>query len=70
MRSYPVDRAQVRPRNGTYRRFSSTPISTDLVYGLVNIRTDGRRILCSTLEEVGTEFDVKVLQAGVEPPAE
>ncbi len=67
LRSFPIDRAEVRPRNGTFRRFSTTPISTDLVYGLVNIRTDGRRILCATLEEVGTEFDVKVFQAGVAP---
>ena len=67
MRSYTADRAQVRARGGTYRNFSSTPVSTDLVYGLVNVRTDGRRILCGTLEEVGTAFDFKVMTAGVEP---
>lgn len=66
-RSFPTDRAEVQPKGGTYRRFSSTPISTNLVYGLVNIRTDGKRILCATLEEVGSEFDVKVFQAGVVP---
>jgi hypothetical protein len=34
----------------------------DLVYGLVNVRTDGKEILCATLEEKGDDFDVKVLR--------
>ena len=67
MRSYPADRAQVRPLNTRYRNFSSTPVATDLVYGLVNIRTDGQRIMCATLEEKGNEFDIKTFLAGVNP---
>jgi hypothetical protein len=43
-----------------------TPFSTDLVYGLVNVRTDGVHILCATMEEQGTDFDVKVFKAGVD----
>ena len=42
------------------------PIATDLVYGLVNIRTDGETILCATMEESGGEFDTKLFQAGVD----
>jgi beta-lactamase superfamily II metal-dependent hydrolase len=49
-----------------YRPLERTPLSTDLVYGLVNIRTDGVHILCATMEEKGNDFDVKVFQAGVE----
>jgi hypothetical protein len=43
-----------------------TPFSTDLVYGLVNVRTDGVHILCAIMEEQGTDFDVKVFKAGVD----
>ena len=45
------------------------PISSDLIYGLVNIRTDGEHILCATLLESGNDFDCKVIQAGVDPPS-
>jgi hypothetical protein len=47
------------------RALHETPVAADLVYGLVNVRTDGQHVLCATLEEVGTEFDVKVFRAGV-----
>lgn len=39
------------------------PLSTDLIYGLVNVRTDGVNILCATMEEQGNDFDVKVFRA-------
>jgi beta-lactamase superfamily II metal-dependent hydrolase len=66
--------AQVVPKNASVRlgkakppdRFlDRTPVAADLVYGLVNVRTDGNHVLCATLEEKGTEFDVKVFRAGV-----
>jgi hypothetical protein len=53
---------QARPPN---RSLDRTPVAADLVYGLVNVRTDGHHVLCATLEEKGTEFDVKVFRAGV-----
>jgi len=65
--SYPFDRAQVQPKNKKYRAFSTTPVANDLVYGLVNVRTDGTRILSVTLEESETEFDIKVFQVGKAP---
>ncbi|MGH3092181.1 MAG: hypothetical protein ACRDOG_07625, partial [Gaiellaceae bacterium] len=49
-----------------FRRLKYTPVSTDLVYGLVNVRTDGEHVLCGTMEESGKDFDVKVFQAGVD----
>ena len=49
-----------------FRRLRHTPISTDLIYGLVNVRTDGEHVLCGTMEESGKDFDVKVFQAGVD----
>jgi beta-lactamase superfamily II metal-dependent hydrolase len=49
-----------------FRRLERTPFSTDLVYGLVNVRTDGAHILCATMEEQGTDFDVKVFKVGVD----
>ena len=47
------------------RSLGRTPVAADLVYGLVNVRTDGQHVLCATLEEAGSEFDVKVFRAGV-----
>lgn len=51
---------------GYYRRLSRMPMATDLVYGLVNVRSDGRRILCATMKEGSSDFDLQVFQAGVE----
>ena len=48
-----------------FRHMNDVPISNDLVYGLVNVRTDGTHILCATMNESGADFDVKVLKAGV-----
>ena len=44
-----------------YRRLKFVPINTDLIYGLVNIRTDGKKIMLATKEEVGGDFDFKVI---------
>lgn len=56
---------QVLPagRTARYEPLERLPISTDLVYGLMNVRTDGKRILCATMEEKGNDFDVKVIRA-------
>jgi beta-lactamase superfamily II metal-dependent hydrolase len=50
---------------GRYRRLSFMPMATDLVYGLVNVRTDGRRVLCATMKEGSSDFDMQVFLAGV-----
>lgn len=49
-----------------YRPLAYVPLSTDLIYGLVNVRTDGVHVLCATMEEKGNDFDVKVFKAGVD----
>jgi hypothetical protein len=51
---------------GRYRRLSWLPMATDLVYGLVNVRSDGQRVLCATMKEGSSDFDLQVFQAGVE----
>lgn len=51
---------------GRYRRLAWLPIATDLVYGLVNMRTDGERILCATMKEGSSDFDLQVFDAGVD----
>ncbi len=51
---------------GSYKRLSWLPMATDLVYGLVNVRSDGQRILCATMKEGSSDFDLQVFQAGVE----
>jgi hypothetical protein len=50
-----------------FERLDETPISTDLVYGLINIRTDGERVICGYMKEQGKDFDIKAFKAGVEP---
>ena len=44
-----------------------TPISTDLVYGLINVRTDGERVLCGYMKEGSQDFELQVFRGGVEP---
>jgi hypothetical protein len=53
--------------NEKYGSMEDTYLSTYLVYGLVNVRTDGQHILCATMEEKGDDFDVVVFQAGRDP---
>ena len=65
-----ADVAEVKPEGRTTKfvPLDQTPVSTDLRYGLINVRTDGTRILCGYMEERGDNFDLKVFRAGVEPP--
>lgn len=49
-----------------FRRLKHVPVSADLVYGLVNVRSDGEHVLCGTMKESGKDFEVKVFQAGVD----
>jgi hypothetical protein len=63
-----IDNFQVQPdvTRAKFRPLADVPISHDLVYGLVNVRTDGKHILCATMKESSTDFDVKIFQAGVD----
>lgn len=45
-----------------WRPLETAYVATDLVYGLVNVRTDGRDVLLATLEEKGSDFDVKMFR--------
>lgn len=49
------------------RTLDLTPLGIDLIYGLVNVRTDGAEILLATLEESGSDFDSRVIKAGISP---
>jgi len=63
-----AQRAEIRAakKGARYRPLARTPISTDLIYGLINVRTDGQRILCGYMKEKGSDFDILVFRAGVE----
>lgn len=54
-------------RGAMFEPLDDIPICTDLVYGLINIRTDGERVVCAYMKEQGKDFDVKAFKAGVEP---
>jgi beta-lactamase superfamily II metal-dependent hydrolase len=58
--SYPLEKIMVALKDSE-KSLRSIPLATDLVYGLVNVRTDGKKILCATKEEKGEEFDCKVV---------
>ncbi len=65
----PVKPKDVKMSAGDWKKardLPEVPISTDLVYGLINVRTDGQEILCGVMRESGTDFDIKVFQAGVD----
>ncbi len=36
------------------------------MYGLVNVRTDGTRVLCGSMKENSKDFDIQFFYAGVE----
>ncbi len=50
-----------------YKRLGWLPMATDLVYGLVNVRTDGQRILMGYMSEGSSDFDIRVFMAGQAP---
>jgi hypothetical protein len=54
-------------KGAKFQPLAHTPLATDLIYGLINVRTDGRRILCAYMEEQGGDFDLQVFRAGVAP---
>lgn len=52
----------LRPRH-VERSLAWSHLVTGIVYGLVNVRTDGRTILCASLSEVDRAWDVKTFSA-------
>lgn len=48
---------------GRYRRLSSLRCVDRLVYGLVNVRTDGERILLATRSEADTSWEIQEIKA-------
>ncbi|HMS07859.1 MAG TPA: hypothetical protein PKE66_00060 [Pyrinomonadaceae bacterium] len=44
-----------------YRRLNRTYIVAGLIYGLVNVRTDGNKILCATMNEKTRSWHIKKL---------
>lgn len=51
-----------------FHAMDKTPIATDLIYGLVNVRTDGEHILCATMDGTETDFELHVFRAGASAP--
>jgi beta-lactamase superfamily II metal-dependent hydrolase len=61
--------AEIKPaeRGAKFLPLDYIPIATDLIYGLINVRTDGTRVLCGYMKEGGNDFDIQVFRGGVEP---
>jgi beta-lactamase superfamily II metal-dependent hydrolase len=45
------------------KKVSDALVLSDLVYGLVNVRTDGETILCATLSEQSSDWEIKTLRS-------
>jgi beta-lactamase superfamily II metal-dependent hydrolase len=54
-------------KKAKFEPLENIPISMDLIYGLINVRTDGERVMCAYMKEQSQDFDVQVFRAGVEP---
>ena len=52
----------------TSHALKETPIAKDLIYGMVSVRTDGKKILCATMKETGREFETIMFLAGEDAP--
>ena len=52
----------LNPRTGT-RPLSFSYLVTGVLYGLVNVRTDGDKILCATLNEADRTWDIKTFRS-------
>lgn len=52
----------LRARRGS-RNLRGSYVVSGIIYGLVNVRTDGNRILCATLNEKSHTWDVKAFES-------
>jgi hypothetical protein len=51
---------QRRPKKKN-RKLGTSRVVSGIIYGLVNVRTDGDRILCATMNEAKHTWEIKVL---------
>lgn len=66
-KSYPTSKAEFTSTSlRRYQTLHNTPVAMDLIYGLVNIRTDGETILCAVMKESGKTFDTQLFRAEVD----
>lgn len=61
----PADQATVTftARGEKPKKLDQTHLVTGVVYGLVNVRTDGNTILCATLNEVEREWEIETFES-------
>jgi beta-lactamase superfamily II metal-dependent hydrolase len=64
-----ADKAEIMPKEkkARFEPLREMPIATDLIYGLINVRTDGKRVMCGYMKEASDDFDLQIFRAGVEP---
>lgn len=55
--------AGARNAKSITQAFSSRQIMTGLIYGLVNVRTDGKKILCAALDEAENDWRIETFRA-------
>ena len=45
------------------KSFDRTQIAGGIIYGLVNVRTDGKKILCATRDEKNKSWEIETFQS-------
>ena len=58
-----VNAGAIQPTKTKVKLNGQSRLVTDLIYGLVNVRTDGKKILCATLNENKYEWQIKKLRS-------
>jgi len=58
-----VKAGDLRPKKIRRRYHKNTRVVDAVTYGLVNVRTDGRKILCATLNEKQDKWEVETFQS-------
>ena len=61
--SYSVSKSGDRRPSKKVSTFDKTKVVGGLVYGLVNVRTDGDKILFATLSEKDTSWEIKTIRS-------
>lgn len=62
-----VNAGDLKPKSGT-RKLAGSYVVTGIVYGLINVRTDGRRILCAAMNEKNHSWEYAVFDSRFPAP--
>ena len=59
---YGANHTLIKAKGEGFKKLKFVPINTDLIFGLVSVRTDGQTIMVATREEIGKQYDIKIIK--------